>query len=109
MQLLAIAVLLFACAQDKPKPGLSITDGGDPVAIGETLAAFKGEAVVSNGRLSLVVPKGASAVELRVGSLARAKLSLSGVDRLDKVALTDSGKGGATIEVGGKSVSAKLR
>src|SRR5882757_5320685 len=109
MKLLSLAFLLFAATQDKPKAGLSVTDAGEAIALGETHAAFKGEAVVSNGRLSLVVAKNGTSVELRTGTVTRAKLSLTGVEKLDRVALTDYGKGGATLEVGGKGGSAKLR
>ena len=112
MILLSIAVLLFACAQDKSK-GIQVFDSGDPVAMGETPASFKGDASISNGRISLVVPKGAAAAELRSGTTVRARLRLVGVDRLDRVALLEHGKGGATLEVGGKSpkgpVTAKFK
>lgn len=105
MNLLSFAFLLFAQA----KGGVSVTDSGEAIALGEAHAAFKGEAVVSNGRLSLVVAKNGSTVDLRTGTVTRAKLSLTGVDKLDHVALIDYGKGGATLEVGGKGISAKLR
>src|SRR5204863_443782 len=112
MKLLSVAILLFAIPQDKSK-GIQAFDGGKPGAMGETPAAFKGEATVSNGRLSLVVPKNGNAVELRATGATRAKLRLVGVDKLDHVAVVDHGKGGATLEIGGKAakgvVTAKLK
>jgi hypothetical protein len=118
MKLLSIAVLVFAFNQDKAKSGIAVYDTGtsatEPLAQGDAHPAFKGDAVVSNGRISIVVPKNGGAAELRSGSIARAKLSLTGVAKLDRVALVDYGKGGATLEVGGKnakgaSVSARLK
>ncbi|MBI3855235.1 MAG: hypothetical protein HY293_06055 [Planctomycetes bacterium] len=108
MKLLSIALLLLAIPQDKVKGGISVSDGADPVAMGETPASFKGDAVVSNGRISLVVSKNGSA-ELRGGAVARAKLSLVGVAKFDRVALVEHGKGGAILEVGAKGVSARLK
>ena len=112
MNLLAIAVLLFACTQDKSK-GIQVSDGPDAVTLGETQASFKGDASVSNGRITLVVPKNGAAAELRSGAALRARLRLVGVERLDRVALVEHGKGGATLEIGGKSskgsASAKLK
>ncbi len=112
MKLLSIVVLLFAIPQDRPK-GLQVLDGADAVAMGETPASFKGNATVSNGRISLVVPKGAAAAELRGGSVTRARLRLVGVETLDRVALVEHGKGAATLEIGGTSpkgsVSAKIK
>ena len=56
MKLLSIAILLFALPQDKSK-GIQVLDSGNAVPMGETPPAFKGDATVSNGRLTLVVPK----------------------------------------------------
>jgi hypothetical protein len=111
MNLLAIALVLFS-TQDQPK-GIAILDGTAPVTLGETHGAFKGDATLSNGRLTLVIPKDGGAAELRSGGTVRAKLRLVGVDRFDRVAVAESGKGGATLEIGGKgpkgTVAAKLR
>lgn len=108
MKLLSIAILLFAVPQDKAK-GISILDGKDPIGLGETPASFKADASVSNGRVTLVVPKGAGAAELRTAAGVRATLKLVGVDKFDRVALVEHEKGGATVEVGGKSGTARLR
>jgi hypothetical protein len=109
MKLLSIAFLLFASTQDKPKAGIAVSDGADAVALGETPAAFKGDAVVSNGRITLVVPKNGGIAELRTGALARAKLSLVGVAKFDRVALVEHGKGGATLEIAGKGAAVRLK
>jgi len=122
MKLFSIALLLFAFTsssskatedrQDKSK-GIQVSDSGSPVAMGETPASFKGDAVVSNGRISLVVPKSGGAAELRSGETVRAKLRLVGVEKLDRIALVEHGKGGATLEIGGKgakgAVTARLK
>jgi len=118
MKLLSLAVLLFAFVQEKPRTGIAVFDLGvsekDPLALGETPAAFKGEAVLSNGRIQVAVARNGSAAELRSGGVVRAKLSLPGVGVLDRVSLVEHGKGAATAEVGGRgadgvAVSARLR
>ena len=108
MTLLAVALLLLAMPQDKTK-GIQVSDAGDPVAMGETPASFKGEARVANGRLTLVVPKSGAAAELRTAAGLRATLKLVGVDRFDRVALVEHGKGSATLEVGSRSAACRLR
>jgi len=118
MKLLSLAVLLFTFAQEKPKTGIAVFDLGisekEPLATGELPAAFKGEAVLSNGKIQLAVPRRGAAAELRSGGVVRAKLVLPGVGALERVSLVEHGKGGATAEVGGRSaggveVSARLR
>jgi hypothetical protein len=108
MQLLALALLLFSL-QDKPKAGIAVTDGTEAVAPGETPASFKGDAAVSNGRITLVVPKNGGAAEIRGGTVTRAKLTLAGVEKFDRVALVEYGKGQATLEVSGKGASVRLK
>ena len=108
MTLLAVALLLFAMPQDKAQ-GIRVSDAGVPVAMGETPASFQGEAGVANGRLTLLVPKGGSAVELRTAAGVRATLKLVGVDRFDRVSLVEHGKGSATLEVGNRSAAFRLR
>jgi hypothetical protein len=107
MKPFALALLLFAFTQEKPRTGIAVFDLGisekEPLALGETPAAFKGDAVLSNGRVQLAVPRNASAAELRTGGVVRARLSLSGVRTLDRVSLVEHGKGAATAEVGGRS------
>ena len=106
---LSIALLLFAFVQDKPKAGIAVTDGAETVAPGETPASFKGDAAVSNGRITLVVPKNGGTAEIRTGAATRAKLSLTGVAKFDRVALVEHGKGSATLEVAGKGASVRLK
>ena len=96
---LSIAFLLFVCTQDKPKAGIVVRDGADAVAMGETPASFKGDASVSNGRITLVLPQGGGVAELRSGEIVRAKLSLVGAAKFDRVALVEHGKGAAAVEV----------
>jgi len=96
---LSIAFLLFVCTQDKPKAGIVVRDGADAVAMGETPASFKGDASVSNGRITLVLPQGGGVAELRSGEIVCAKLSLVGAAKFDRVALVEHGKGAAAVEV----------
>src|SRR4030095_14137794 len=107
MQLLSIALLLFTL-QDKPKAAIAVTDGTESVAPGETPASFKGDAAVSNGRITLVVPKNGGAAEIRSGGVARAKLSLVGAEKFDRVALVEPGKGGATRAVASQGAPVRL-
>src|SRR6185295_13713198 len=106
MTLLAAAILLFL---QEPAKGLQVSDGTDAVKMGDTPASFKGDAVVSNGRISLVIPKSGSGVEVRVGTATRAVLHLVGVAKIDKVAVAEYGKGGVTLDIGGKGATAKLK
>ena len=102
MTTLAIALLVFTSLQEPAKTGLQLSDGADVLKLGDTPGSFKGEAVLSNGRITLAVPKGGHGAELRVGAATRAILRLSGVETLDHVAVLEYGKGSATLEVGGK-------
>src|SRR5262245_58252066 len=112
MKLLSLALLLFF-AQDKSRTGISVFDLGisdkEPIAIGDLPASFKGEAVLSNGRISLAVARNGSSAELRSGGVVRAKLSLPGVGTLERVALVEHGKGAATLEIGGPAARARCR
>src|SRR5581483_7307870 len=84
------------------KTGLQIADGAEAVRLGDTPGSFKGDATVSNGRISLVLPRSGAGAELRSGGATRAVLHLSGVPRIDHVAVLESGKGAVVLEVGGK-------
>jgi len=108
MTLLATAFILLASLQE-PAKGIQISDGLDVVKLGETPASFKGDATLSNGRMSLVIPKSGSGAEIRVGGATRAVLHLGGVAKIDHVAVADYGKGGATLEIGNEKVRAKLK
>jgi hypothetical protein len=102
MNLLALAFLLFTSPQEPARTGIQLSDGADSIKLGDTPGTFKGDAVLSNGRISLVVPKSGAGAEIRVGSATRAVLHLSGVAKLDHVAVLEYAKGSATLEVGGK-------
>ncbi|HZE98945.1 MAG TPA: hypothetical protein VE981_18210 [Planctomycetota bacterium] len=108
MTLLTAALLLLTSLQE-PAKGIQISDGAEAVKPGETPTSFKSDATLSNGRLSIVVPKGGAGVEIRVGTATRATLHFSGLAKIDRIAVLEYGKGGATLEIGGKGVSAKLK
>jgi hypothetical protein len=65
MTLLSAAVALLLCLQEPARTGIQISDGGESVKLGETPAAFKGDASLSNGRISLVIPSGGVASQRR--------------------------------------------
>src|SRR5579859_909662 len=113
MILLVAALLSVTSFQEPAKSGIQVSDGADAVKLGDTPASFKSDASVSNGRITLVVPKSGTGAELRVGAATRAVLHLSGVAKLDHVAIVESGKGSATLEIGGKgpkgAASARLK
>jgi hypothetical protein len=113
MNLLISAVLCFTSLQEPARAGIQVADGAEAVKLGDTPTSFKGDAILSNGRISLVVPRKGTGVELRIGPATRAVLRLSGVSALDHVSVTEYGKGSATLEVGGKgpkgAVSARLK
>jgi hypothetical protein len=102
---------------------LEVWDGTQPVAAGQTLGAFKGDAVASNGRIRIVARPQDAALDLLspgTGSpISRARLMLVSNDgervaKLDRVALTEHSKAVVCLEVAGKtargvSVAAKFR
>ncbi len=86
--------------------------GWTVIARDQAQAAFKGDAVVSNGRILAVARKQGGGVEvysLAAGNaVSRARLVLQGPGgdasaRLERAALTENGKGGAVLEVSYKS------
>src|SRR5438045_9619032 len=113
MKQLSISILMLAFFQENPRAGIQVFDFGlsatRPLALGETPAALKGEAVVSNGRISLRVARNASSAELRSGGIARARLSLPGVSKLDRAALVEHGPAGATLELGAAGATARVQ
>jgi hypothetical protein len=113
MSLISVALLLLTLPQDKPRAGIAVYDLGrsatEPVALGDTPAAFQGDAVVTNGRISLVVSRDGSSMELKSGNVARARLVLSGAGKPERIALVEHGRGAATLLVAGAGISARLR
>jgi hypothetical protein len=93
------------------------------IPLGNTMASFQGDAILSNGRIVAVVRKGDAAVELHAikpdGVVDRLRLRLltaSGepVTRLERVALVENTKANACLEVTfktskGTEVSGKFR
>src|SRR5438034_10591657 len=105
MRCLPLLILAALSPQDGGAKGLAAWDTGkssstpiDPAArAGWTAvaegAAFKGDAVVSNGRVSVVFRRESGAVEM-----GRVKFSLAGASRLVRASLVESTKTAATIE-----------
>ncbi len=102
--------LLLALAQ---QGGIAAWDTGRPgapkaewtaVARGQTLDAFKGDAVLTNGRITATVRRDGS-VEL--GKAAR--LTLPGVARFEKIALVENARASAAVAVSGAGASVTLR
>ena len=136
----ALLLALPAAAQDAPA-GIaawdSVRPSADPlapealaakagwtaIARDQTVASFKGDAVVTNGRILAVAR--AQGQGLDVYSVTpektqlRARIALLGAGaaapaRLDRAALTENGRGGASLEVAwktskGAELSAKFR
>jgi hypothetical protein len=104
-------------AWDTGKPGAPKADW-TAVPRDQTLAAFKGDAVLANGRLQVLVRRDGT-IELGDGAAVHSRLSLLGTGgepaaRFDKVALLENGRAGTALEVAGKTakgaaVSATLR
>jgi hypothetical protein len=87
---------------------LADKDGWAQAPMNETLDSFKGDAVLSNGRLTLVVRKQGSTAEVYSesadGAAERCQLILVAANgdpaiRLDHVKLTENAKGAVTVEV----------
>lgn len=86
---------------------LGAKDGWTQAPAGQTLASFKGDAVVSNGRLWAVLRKQAAAVDIYStaanGIVSRAQLAVvaaggEAAGRMERVSLVENGKGGACVE-----------
>ncbi|MBI3856528.1 MAG: hypothetical protein HY293_12645, partial [Planctomycetes bacterium] len=60
--------------------------------------SFRGDAVISNGRLSVVIRKQSPAVEVYAGSAMRSRLALDGAARLERAALVENSKTGVCLE-----------
>ena len=121
---LALAVLLVPPA----RAGLELWDTGTPSAEPLPIAALeaksgwtkvsdtgaiKGDAVLSNGKLSVVVRKAGSA-DLYGPTAARARIFLQTADgktqpKFDKIAVTENSKGAIALEVAGPSAAATLK
>src|SRR6266852_7293097 len=112
--------------ETKPKPALAAWDTGKSsdksltpanlaekdrwtqVPVNETLDSFKGDAVLSNGRVTVAVRKRGTAAEVYSegvdGASERCQLLLLTANgdpavRLDHVKLTENGKGAVTLHV----------
>src|SRR3954470_16580733 len=121
---LALVVLLVPPA----RAGLELWDTGKPSAEPLPLSALeaksgwtkvsdagaiKGDAVLSNGRLTVVVRRAGSA-DLYSPAAARARVFLQTADgktlpKFDKISVTENSKGAIAIEVAGPSAAATLK
>jgi len=102
---------------------LAARTGWSAIPQEKTALSFKGEAVISNGRILAVVRKQSAAVELYAlgpaGAVLRSRLILlapggAPAARLDRVALVENAKGGVCLEASYKTakdaaLSAKFR
>jgi hypothetical protein len=98
---------------------LSSKAGWTRIADGETPGSVKGDTVMTNGPVTIVIRKSDSAVEVYGGSTLRARLSLQAaggepVAKLEGVRVLDHEKGAATLEplyrtAKGADVSARFR
>jgi hypothetical protein len=104
---LTLSIVLVAAlfTQEKAKAGLSVWDTGKASSAPLKLdardgwtspaegAAFKGDAVLSNGRVTAVFRRESGAVEM-----GPVKILLAGATKLSKASLVENGKTSATIE-----------
>src|SRR5436190_6589045 len=125
---MASLLLLLATAllpQDAPRPGVAAWDTGvesaEPLSLdrAEPSSAWKkaegvpkGDLVISNGRILAVARKqgiGLELYSLRSGKpLYRSRLQLAS-SPVEKIELTEAGRGGAVIELSWKGASARFR
>jgi hypothetical protein len=108
-------------ADTKARTGIAVWDTGHPapavlplaknnwtpIPLEKTADAFKGDAVLSNGRIALVLRRKDAAVEVHAvktdGAVARIRLRLQSAARepavsLERAALVENTKGGATLQ-----------
>src|ERR1051325_10165735 len=117
-----IAIAVALCLLPPARAGLEIWDTGTTSAQPLTPAAIdakagwtkvaetgsiKGDAVLSNGRLTVVVRRNGTA-DLYSPAAARARLLLQGangdaVARLDKIVVAENAKGAIAVEIAGSA------
>jgi hypothetical protein len=87
--------------------------GWQPVAGGEAAHAFQGDAVIANGHLLAVARKGGTGLELyALGTgkpVFRARLLLAPGAALDRLALTENGRGAVALEAASGAGAARFR
>jgi len=116
---LGIAILLLATQSSR---GIAAWDTGQTSAapltvdardgwtsLAEPAPAFKGDAVITNGRLTVVVRKQAPSVEVYAGPALRSRLTLNAGGALDRVALVETSKTGVCLEATYGGATAKFR
>ncbi len=111
--LLALLAQAGMAAWDTGKPGAPRAEW-TAIARDQTPSAFRGDAVVTNGRVLLAVRRDGSAELCSADGAARARIVLQGAVRLEKAALVENGRASAALEVTcaaakGGSLSARLR
>lgn len=123
-----IALILALVLTPLPRPGLEIWDTGKPSAEPLPPAAIeakagwtkmteagvvKGDAVLTNGRLTAVLRRNGGTDVYGAGA-ARARVLLQGVNgqsipKLDRISVTEAGKGAIAVEIQGGGATATLR
>jgi hypothetical protein len=92
--------------------GLSPADGSDAkpewTLLTEAGSSLKGDGVITNGRLTVVVRRQSASVDVYAGSALRSRLSLN-AGTLTKVALVEISKTGACLEATYGTATAKFR
>lgn len=123
-----LALALVVLLAPPPRPGLELWDTGKPSAEPLTVdaiearsgwtkvadaAAIKGDAVLTNGKITAVVRRAGSA-DLYSPTAARARLFLQTSDgktvaKFDRIAATENGRGAIALEVAGPSAAVTLK
>jgi len=125
---IAAAVLVLALTPPA-RAGLEIWDTNKPSTDALALAAIeakagwtkvtaetgaiKGDAVLSNGRLTAVIRR-SGGTDLYSATAARARVLLQGaggetVSKLDKISVTENSKGAIAVEISGGKATAKMK
>jgi len=86
-----------------------VIDPAKWTALSEPAPSFKGDAVITNGRLTVVVRRQSTSAEVYAGGALRVRLALNAGGPLERVALAESSKTGVCLEATYKGATAKFR
>ncbi|HVE40993.1 MAG TPA: hypothetical protein VNM14_13950 [Planctomycetota bacterium] len=86
----------------EPLTSASVASKAGWTSLSEPATSFKGDAILSNGRLTLVLRKLSGAVEVYAGPgeapTLRSRLTVDGAARLERAALVETSRGGVCLE-----------
>ncbi len=122
--MLRVAAALLLALTPPARAGLELWDTGKPSAeplsvaaieakagwtkVAAETAEIKGDAVLTNGKLTAVARKG-GAVDLYTATAPRSRALLPGVPKFDRIDVVENAKGAVAVEVAGGGAKAKLK